>query len=154
MRFVITVILAALLLLFVYIVIGAIVDGYFGGNMIPDRFVPDAWSAPNTWEQWRDIIIVFAGLWFALAFFLTCVLLIALIILVFTIRGLVVNNVGPAVDSLKEGLDNVKGTSEFVGETAVAPIVRVYSVVRGVRSGVSAVTNLPDRIRGRQKKKS
>jgi uncharacterized membrane protein len=153
MRFVMTVILAALLLLVLYVMIGAIVDGYFGGNMIPNRFVPDSWSAPNSWEQWRDIVIVFAGLWFALAFFLTCVLLIALIILVFTIRGLLKNKLGPAIDSLKESLDNVKGTSEFVGETAVAPIVRVYSVVRGVRGGIGAITNLPDRIRGRQKKK-
>ncbi|MDZ7727683.1 MAG: hypothetical protein U5Q44_05490 [Dehalococcoidia bacterium] len=51
-------------------------------------------------------------------------------------------------------MDNVKGTGEFVSETAVAPIVRVYSVVRGVRSGVSTVTNLPNRIRNRKKSQS
>jgi hypothetical protein len=152
MRFVSTVVLAALLLLVMYILIGAIVDGYFGGNMIPNRAVPDSWAAPNSWEQWRDIVIVFAGLWFALAFFLWCVLLAALVWLVLTIRGMVKNKVSPVLDSAKDALDNVKGTSEFVGETAVAPIVRVYSVVRGVRSGLGAVTNLGDRIRGRKNK--
>lgn len=152
MRFVITVILAALLLLVMYIVIGGIVDGYLGGNMIPDRAVPDSWAAPNSWSEWRDIVIVFAGLWFAMAFFLTCVLLAVLIWLVFTIRRLVKEKAFPALDSLKEVMDQAKGTSEFVSETAVAPIVRVYSVVRGVRTGMSAVTNLPDRIRRRKKK--
>lgn len=153
MRFVITVISAAILLLVLYILIGAIVDGYLGGNMIPNGAVPDSWAAPNSWEQWRDIVVVFAGLWAALAFFILCVLLAALVILVFTIRHLLSAKVGPLLDSGKDALDNVRGTSEFVGETAVAPIVRVYSVVRGVRGGLSAVSGIGDRIRGRKKKK-
>jgi hypothetical protein len=150
MRFVIRVILIALVLLLLYVIIGLFADAYMGANMIPNGLKPD-WSAP-TLAQWRDVFIILMGLWFALAFLLLCVLLAALVFLVLTIRSLVKNNVAPAVDSLKEALDNVKGTTEFVGETAVAPIVRVYSVVRGVRSGVGAVTGLSDRIRGRKKK--
>jgi hypothetical protein len=63
------------------------------------------------------------------------------------------NHAAPALDSLKESLDNVKGTAEFAGETVVSPIIRVYSVVRGVRSGIGAVGGLPDRIRRRAKAK-
>jgi hypothetical protein len=64
-----------------------------------------------------------------------------------TLRRLLRENVAPAVDSLKGTLDNVKGTSEFVGETAVAPIVRVYSIFRGVRTGLGAVGGIGDKIR-------
>lgn len=150
MRFVLTVVSAAILLFVVYVVVGGIVDGYFGGNMVPNGAVPDSWAAPDSWSEWRDIFIVFMGFWWALAGLILCVLLAALVFLVLTVRRLVKNNVAPAVDSLKETLDNVKGTGEFVSETAVAPIVRVYSVVRGVRSGVSTVKNLPNRIRNRK----
>lgn len=143
MRFVWTVILAALLIFVVYVAVGAIVDGYLDGNMIPDRFVPDSWAAPDSWSEWRDIVIVFVGLLVLISVLLTIVLLIVLIVLALTARSVLKNHAVPALDSLKETLDNVKGTVEFAGETAVAPIIRVYSIVSGVRSGVSAVTNLP-----------
>lgn len=153
MRFFWTVVLAALLLFVVYVVVGAIVDGYLGGDMVPDRFVPDAWAAPNSWSEWRDITIVFLGVLMVLAVLLTIVLLVALIILALTARSVLKNHAVPALDSLKETLDNVKGTVEFAGETAVSPIIRVYSIVTGVRSGVAAVTNLPRFISRRRGKR-
>jgi hypothetical protein len=152
-RFVITVVSAALLLCVLYLIAGWFVDGYFGGDIVPDRAVPDAWAAPNSWNQWRDIVIVFIGLFWLVAGVLLVVLLAALIFLALTARRLLRENVAPAVDSFKETLDNVRGTTEVVGEQVVSPIIRVYSVVKGVRTGISAVTNLPDRIRGRRKKK-
>ena len=84
---------------------------------------------------------------------LLCAVMVAVLFLVLMIRRLVRDNLGPAIDSLKESLDNVKGTTEFAGETVASPIIRVYSVVKGVRTGLGAVTNLPDRIRGNKKKK-
>jgi hypothetical protein len=152
-RFALTVVLAAILLFVAYVFIGAIVDGYLGGNMIPNGAVPDSWAAPNSWAEWRDIVLVWLGLWFAFAAFLLCVLLAALVFLVFTIRRLVKDNAAPAIDSLRGTLDQVKGTTEFVGESAVAPIVRVYSIVRGVRSGVSSLKAVPDRVKNRRKNK-
>ena len=153
MRFALTVVLAAILLFVVYVLVGGIVDGYFGGNMVPDRAVPDSWAAPDSWSEWRDIVIVLMGMWFALAGLLLCGLLAALIFLVFTIRRLLKENAAPAIDSLRSTLDNVKGTTEFVGESAVAPIVRVYSIVRGVRSGVSTLKAVPDKVKNRRKSK-
>jgi hypothetical protein len=84
---------------------------------------------------------------------LTVVLLVALVFLVITLRGVLKENVAPAIDSLKDSLDNVRGTAEVVGESIVSPIVRIYSVVSGVRSALGAVTNLPDFVRRRRKKK-
>jgi hypothetical protein len=136
-----------------YLVLSWFVDGYFGGNIFPDSLEPDAWSAPDSWSEWRDIIIVMTGVFWMLAGVLLVALMAALVFLVLQIRSLLRENVAPAVDSLKESLDNVRGTTEFAGETVVSPIIRAYSMVRGVRSAVGAVTGLPDRIKGRKKKK-
>lgn len=151
MRFLATVTLAALLLLVGYLALSTVVDGYFSGNIFPDSWERDTWAAPDSWSEWRDIVVVLMGFWFALAGLLLCVLLIALIALVVVIRRVLTNNAVPALDSLKETIASVKGTTEFVGETAAAPLVRVYSTVRGVRAGLSAVSGLSGRIRGRSR---
>ena len=153
MRFLGTVIGAAILIVLTYLTLSWLVDGYFGGNIYPDGANPDSWAAPNTWSEWRDIVIVLVGLFWLLAGALAVVLIGALIVLVFVLRRLVKDHAAPALDSLKESLDNVKGTTEFAGETVVSPIIRGYSVVRGVRSGVGAIGGLPDRIRRRAKGK-
>ncbi|WP_322796880.1 hypothetical protein [Tepidiforma sp.] len=150
MRFLATVVSAAILLFLVYLAVGAIADGYFGADIIPDRAVPDAWAAPDSWSEWRDIVLVLLGLFWVLAGMLAVVFIAALIALVFAVRKVVRENAAPALDSLRETLDNVKGTAEFAGETVASPIIRVYAVARGVRSGLAAITSLPDRIRGRR----
>jgi hypothetical protein len=126
------------------------VDGYFGGNMVPDRAVPDQWAAPNSWSTWRDILIVVMAMFWAFAGIATLALVVALILLVRVVRRLLRENAAPAIDSLKLTIDNVRGTAEFAGESVVSPIIRVYSIFSGVRSGLRAVTNLPSRIRGRK----
>lgn len=156
MRSLRTILAAAFLLLLFYLFLSVLVDGYFGGNIFPDDLEPDSWSAPNSWSEWRDITIVFVGLFMALAALILCALLGALVYLVFTIRRLMTDNVAPAIDSAKGALDNIRGTAEFTGETVVSPIIRVYSVVRGVRSGFGALGGLGERVkrnRDRQKRK-
>ncbi len=153
MRFVVTVFSAAVLLFLVYLLVGAIVDGYLGGDIVLDSAVPEAWAGPDSWSEWRDIVIVFMGLFWVLAGILAVALIAVLIVVALTVRRVLRENAAPAIDSLKDTIDSVRGTTEFVGETAVSPIIRVYSVVKGVRSGMSAVTNLPGRVRGRKKGK-
>ena len=135
----------------IYVVLG-LLDGYFGTTLLPDELEPDSWSAPDSWSEWRDIMIVFMGFFWALSLFLLAALLVALIFLVSMLRRILRENAVPAIDSAKAALDNVRGTAEFTGETVASPIIRVYSAVAGVRTGIGAVTNLPDRIRGRRKK--
>lgn len=142
---------AAFLLLLLYLFIAFLTDGYFDLNIFPNDLEPDAWAAPDSWAEWRDITIVGIGAVFLLAGLIFCALLVAILVLVVTIRRVVRDNLAPALDSLKGTLDNVRGTTEFVGETAVTPIVRVYSIVRGIRTGLGAVTGVGDRIRRRKK---
>lgn len=138
-----TILAAALFIVFVYLGIGWIVDGYFEKDMIPDGAVPDSWNAPDTWAEWRDITIVATGFLLALALLLTIILLMALVVLVVTARRVLLDNLRPALDSLRDALDNVRGTTEFASETLVTPIIRIYSMVRGVRKGLSAVKKAP-----------
>ncbi|MEX0781709.1 MAG: hypothetical protein WD557_03595 [Dehalococcoidia bacterium] len=130
----------------------AILDGYFGTSLLPDELEPDSWSAPDSWSEWRDIMIVFMGFFWALSLLLFCILLAALVYLIFALRRILRENAVPAIDSAKAALDNVRGTAEFTGETVASPIIRAYSVVAGVRSGVGAIGNLPSRIRGQRKR--
>lgn len=153
MRFIGTVVLAALLIFLIYLVVGWIVDGYFDGNIVPNGAVPDSWAAPNSWSEWRDILLVFTLFFFMFAGILLIALMVALLFLVMLVRRILRENAAPAIDSLRTSLDNIRGTTEFAGETVVSPIIRTYAVVKGVRRGIGAVTNLPGRVRGRRKGK-
>jgi hypothetical protein len=126
---------------------------YWDVTFLPESWWPESWAPPDSWSEWRDIVIVMAGLFMAMAMFLIVICLGVMVFLLITIRRLIRDNVAPAVDSLKDSIDNVRGTAEFMGEAAAAPVIRVYSVVNGVRTGLGAVRNLPDRVRARRGKK-
>ena len=147
-RFFLTVVLAALLIVAVYLVVAVLVDGYFGGNVFPNEAEPDTWSAPDSWSEWRDIAVVGFGALAAVAGVLLCILLAVLIGTALSVRRVVNEKAAPLLDSTRELVDEVKGTAEFVGESAVSPIIRVYSVVSGVRKGLDALGSLGGRFRG------
>jgi hypothetical protein len=153
MRFIWTVVSLALVFLVFYLGLSIVVDGYFDGNIFPNEVTPDSWAAPNSWSNWRDILIVFTALFWVLSGIVLVILLIILVVVALAARRVLTQNVAPAVDSLKDSLDNLRGTTEFMGETVVSPVIRVYAVVRGVRGGIGAITHLPDRIRRRKKGK-
>lgn len=152
MRGIRTLILAIIGLFLLWMVVAAIAS-YFGGHFVPEGAVPDSWAPPGDWATWRDIVIVFTSIFWLLGGILFAALMGALLFLVLLLRRILKENAVPAIDSLKESLDNLKGTTEFAGETVAAPLIRTYAVVKGVRSGLMAVTHLPDRIRRRKKGK-
>lgn len=148
----------AVVLFIVYLVFAWIAQGYFGLSVFPDALIRDGWAAPDSWADWRDVFLVFAGLMWFIAGALWLAAGAAAFFLFLYVRKMLKENVAPAVDSLKTSLDNVKGTTEFAGETVVSPLIRAYSIVRGVRGGVGAITDLPSFIKarrnsGRKKKK-
>lgn len=126
-------------------------DGYFGTTLLPNELEPDSWSAPDSWSEWRDIVIVLMGFFWALSLILLCALLAVLIFLAMMLRRILRENAVPALDSARAALDNVRGTAEFTGETVASPIIRAYAVVAGVRTGIGALGNLPNRVRGRKR---
>lgn len=99
----------------------------------------------------RDIVIIVWGI-------LSILLLAALIIVVVTlalsvrrlikdVRDLLNTGVRPVLASTRETVDNVTGTTRFVGDKVVTPIIRVISIVSGVRRGVAVFSGLTGRRR-------
>ena len=147
-----TLLALAVVAVILFFVGGGILDGYFGTSIFPDELEPDSWTAPDSWREWRDIVIVLMGFFWALSLLLLAVLVGALVFLALTVRKILKENAVPAIDSLKGALDNVKGTAEFTGETVASPIIRAYSIFAGVKTGLGAVTNIGSRVRGQKKK--
>lgn len=153
MRFVLWLLSGALVLALLYLLAAWFVDGYFGGNIWGDDWGPDSWAAPDSWSEWRDIVIVLSAGFFVIGGIVFVAAMVALLFLIAMGRKVLRDNAAPALDSLRQSIDNVKGTTEFAGETIASPIIRVYAVAKGVRSGIGAITNLPNRVKGRRKKK-
>jgi hypothetical protein len=97
----------------------------------------------------RDVIIIIYGV-------LGIVLVAMLILFMFllyrafgglknTITGLIDDSVRPTLTSIKDTAETVKGTTEFVGQTAVSPIIRTYGMVAGVRKGLGVLSGLSRR---------
>jgi len=151
MRFLRTGLLGAVFLFVLWMVVSAIAS-YWGAQLVPHQVVPSSWEPPKSWGEWRDIVIVFTAFFWLLAGIVMVAVAVALLVLALLLRRVIKQNAVPALDSLKDSLDNLRGTTEFAGETIASPIIRVYSVVKGVRSGVGAITHLPNRIRGQKRK--
>ncbi len=97
-------------------------------------------------EETRDRVIVVYG---TMGIFLLLALIFVLIFIGIAIRsvanaltGLLDDPVRPALEEVRDTAANVRGATEFVADTAVHPVIRVVSMVRGVRRGVAVVTGL------------
>ena len=79
-------------------------------------------------EQMRDIaIIVVAGL-------VTIQLLVLLVVTVTLYR-----KTGPLLDSARGAINNVQGTTAFLAEATVHPVIRVMSFISAVRTATGTV---------------
>ena len=100
----------------------------------------------------RDWIVVIYGV-LGIVFLAVSTLLV--IFLFFTFRGLknvvrdlLQETVKPTLDSVRDTARSVRGTTDFVGQTAVRPIIRTYGLLAGVRRGASVLAGLTGRKRG------
>ena len=94
----------------------------------------------------RDRVIVVYG---TIGIFLLAALIFVLVFIAFAIRSLtgtltrlLDDPVRPALEEVRDTARNVRGATEFVADTAVHPVIRVVSLLRGVRRGVAVVTGL------------
>lgn len=98
---------------------------------------------------WRDIIII---VWGALAAILVFVLILFTVVigvgvrsLIERVRNLIDAEVTPFARSAREAASQVKGTAQFVSQTAVQPIVRTYGFIAGARRALAVVSGLTRR---------
>jgi hypothetical protein len=97
----------------------------------------------------RDLAIVILAALFILVGLLMVVLAVLLIGLAAMIRG----KLGPILDSARGTLTNIEGTSGFVSETVVQPIVRVASFAAGARRAMGILTGLSKKREGKNRRR-
>jgi hypothetical protein len=102
--------------------------------------------------DFRDLVIVVWGILFAI---LIIVLIIVSLVVGFAIKGLanvakeaIQTDVKDALAKVGSTADNVKGATEFMTDTTVAPVIRVYSTVSAAKQFVKTVSG-----RGRKKRR-
>ena len=107
--------------------------------------------APISLQELRDIVIVVYG---AMGVLLLIALIVAVLglwaavrVLARTLNSLLEDPVRPALVELRATARNVRGTSEFVTDAAVHPLIRLLSIGRGVRRGVGRVAGIARRRR-------
>ena len=97
----------------------------------------------------RDVVIIVAG---SLAVLVLIVVLVFTVVLglasralLGTLRRVLKDDLGPLLESAQQTVQTVRGTTSFIGEKAVSPIIRVYSVVAGARRAMGVVTGVVSR---------
>ena len=97
-------------------------------------------------EELRDVVIIVygaMGVLLMLVFIIVTLLLwLAVRRLTNAVRDLIDDPIRPTIEEGQRIVQNVRGTTEFVTDTAVHPLIRVVSVARGVRRGVATVAGL------------
>ncbi len=91
----------------------------------------------------RDVVIVIYGILGIIFFFVAIVFTVAVGLtvkgLVKNVNGLLSDSVKPALSSVQDVANTVRGTTEFVGRTTVTPIVKAYGMVAGIKKGASVL---------------
>lgn len=102
-------------------------------------------------QELRDLIIIIFGItgivMLFVALVVTLVLGLAARSLIGTVQTLLQGEVTPVLESARQTLDSVRGTTTFVANTTVSPIIRAYGVIAGARRVVGVLTGLTGRRR-------
>ncbi len=105
-------------------------------------------------ENTRDIIIIIWGilsiLALAMLIWLFVVIGAGVSRLVKDVRVIANEDVRPIIATTRESANNVTGSTRFVGDTVVSPIIRLYGIIAGIRRAIGVFTRLTRR--GRREK--
>lgn len=100
-------------------------------------------------EELRDLVIVVWGIlgivFLAVAIILGIVVGLSARRLIVTTRSLLRDDVQPTLRSARQTVDSIRGTTSFVADTAVAPVIRVYGIFSGVRRFLSVLLGFKKR---------
>lgn len=90
-------------------------------------------------ERFRDIAVIFIVLLLLIVTILLAGITAGLLYLIMQIKDRVI----PALEELSATLKRVRGTTDFVTEEAVKPIITVASTIAGVRAMAKTFTEKP-----------
>ena len=105
----------------------------------------------ETAAQWAIIFLAIVQMvFFIIALIIVVILGVLSRMLLKKTIYVVDEGVKPTLESVKTTVINAKGTTEYMSEAAVKPIVRAYGVVAGVRRFVSVIAGLTGDRSGRE----
>jgi hypothetical protein len=88
-----------------------------------------------TISEVRDIFIIFL----ALESLLIGVVLVILVVQIATLVNLVQNEIKPILNSTKETINTLKGTTQFLSQNLVEPVIKVSSYSAGIKRLVDLI---------------
>jgi hypothetical protein len=101
---------------------------------------------PELLRDWVLIIFFSFGILTSFVVFLSAIVMgIAGVALFSEMRVVVVEKVVPLTDRAMETMLTVQGTTEFLSERAVKPVIKTYSFVAGARRAAGVITGLGGR---------
>jgi hypothetical protein len=93
----------------------------------------------------RDLAIVFL----AVAAFLVTLLLAVLVVLLWRLIRVIQREIRPVLSNLQQTANTVRGTTEFVSDSFVSPLIRFSSFFSGVGGTVKAFAGTLKRKEGK-----
>lgn len=66
-------------------------------------------------------------------------LIVVLLWQIWRLVALIQTEIKPLLDSANETVNTMRGTTEFVSENVVSPVVKIHSTVAGVKGGLQAL---------------
>jgi MFS family permease len=91
---------------------------------------------PDQASTWRDVFIIFM----ALEFMLIGVAVIVLMVQLAVLTNLLRHEIKPILEATQETVNTVRGTTVFVSENLVEPVMKLNSYVAGMERLIQAVT--------------
>ena len=99
----------------------------------------------------RDWVIIVSGSLMVLVLFVTLIMVLVVGIaargLIGVTKGVVKQQLSPTLDSARQVVDDIRGTTSFIADTTVSPIIRLYGLVNGIRRGLMGLAGLGRRRR-------
>ena len=103
-------------------------------------------------ETLRDLVIVVYGILGILLFVVLIAVALGIFFAVRKLSGvaqdLIADPLRPTLEDVRQTMHNVRGTSEFVADRTVHPVIRTVAAVRGVRRGLGALASARKRDKG------
>ena len=97
-------------------------------------------------EQLRDIVIVVYGvvgiLLIAVLIMVAVGLLLSVRALTKVVKDLVNDPIRPILGEVQATAPEIRGTTEFIADSAVHPIIRVMAAGKGIKRGLAVLTGL------------
>jgi cytochrome b subunit of formate dehydrogenase len=104
------------------------------------------YSRPQVTSFLRDVAVIILAFETLLVIFFLGVMIVLLIYVILTLEG----EIKPILDATSETVYTVRGTTTFVSDTVVSPIMEVASIVGAVKGAAKAIAGLRPKGRGKR----